>query len=124
MNASYAQLLKYGLVGGVNTLLTLAVFWLLRQVGTGLDLSNLLSYVAGMTCSFMLNKFWTFRALGHRWWRESALFLLGAGLCWAVQWGAFRALLTFLPELWAQVGGMVVYTLLNFVYNKIVTFKA
>lgn len=123
MKRSYIQLVRYGLVGGVNTALTFSTFWLLRSLGAGLDVSNLVSYVAGMACSFVLNKLWTFGAKGGRYGRELLLFAIGAGLCWAVQWCAFRAALLAVPELLAQATGMVVYTLLNFIFNKLITFR-
>ncbi len=123
MKEEFIQFLKYGVVGIVNTLLTFFAFVGLRKAGVGLDASNFLSFAAGMACSFILNKLWTFRSKGQKWHRESLLFLLGAALCWALQWAAFRLLLLVLPEMVAQVCGMAVYTLLNFCYNKLVTFR-
>lgn len=124
MKEEFVQLCKYGIVGVVNTLLTLGTFVALRAIGVGLDLSNLLSFVAGMVCSFLLNKFWTFNAGKGRWGREALLFFCGAGICWLVQWGAFRLILIYMPEIVAQLGGMVVYTLANFFFNKLITFKS
>lgn len=123
MKEGFAQFVKYGLVGVVNTLLTFSTYWLFKAVGLNIDAANLLSYGAGMVCSFVLNKLWTFRAHGHGWGRELAVFVGGAGLCWLLQWGAFRAFITWWPEVVAQVAGMAVYTLLNFFFNKLITFK-
>ena len=120
---SALQAVRYALVGVVNTVLTIAFYWLLKSVGLGVDLANLASYVLGMVCSFALNKVWTFRArrVGNVV-RQSLLFVVGAALCWGVQWVAFRALLCIIGEFPAQIIAMGVYTVLNFLFNKLVTF--
>lgn len=121
---SLLQFVRYGIVGVVNTLVTLASYWLLKWAGTGIGAANALSYALGMACSFTLNKRWTFRAAGRRYGREVALFVAGGALCWGVQWLAFKAMLTAgVPEVVAQVAGMVVYTVLNFLFNKCITFS-
>ncbi|MBR1594199.1 MAG: GtrA family protein [Alloprevotella sp.] len=116
-------LVKYGMVGVVNTAVTAAAFFLLRWLGVGEDLANLLSYVAGVANSFVMNKLFVFRDRQSGWVRQGATFFLGAGVCWLLQWGAFRALLTVLPEAWAYFAAMLVYNVLYYIYNRLVTFK-
>lgn len=116
------RFLRFGLVGLLNTALTFFLFAGLRALGVGVDMSNLLSYAAGMLNSFVCNKLWVFRCHGSRWRKEALLFFAGTGGCWALQWCCFRMLLTVMPEMWAQLCGMGCYTLLNFVYNRQVAF--
>lgn len=123
MKKTFPQLMKYGAVGVVNTLLTFTSFLLLRRAGAGLDAANFVSFALGMLCSFLLNKLWTFRAGRHHIFREAALFFAGAALCWCVQWLFFRGALRLTSEPVAQVVGMAVYTVLGFLFNKTVTFK-
>lgn len=120
---SLKQFVKYGLVGVVNTLLTFVSYWIIKAILGNVDVANALSYALGMLCSFFLNKRWTFQSRGKRWKIEATLFFGGCALCWGVQWMAFRLFLTTLPEVVAQLAGMVVYTLLGFVFNKTVTFR-
>ncbi|HBW3725402.1 TPA: GtrA family protein, partial [Klebsiella pneumoniae] len=49
------QLMKYGLVGIVNTLITAVVIFLLRHLGLGIYLSNAMGYVVGIVFSFIAN---------------------------------------------------------------------
>ncbi|MGW8253141.1 GtrA family protein [Klebsiella pneumoniae] len=42
------QLMKYGLVGIVNTLITAVVIFLLMHLGLGIYLSNAMGYVVGI----------------------------------------------------------------------------
>lgn len=119
----FKQLVRYGVVGVANTLLTFVSYWIFRYITGNVDLANGVSYALGMVCSFLLNKRWTFNAGGGRWRREACFFFGGSVLCWCVQWAFFRLSLRFVPEIMAQLGGMAVYTLLGFVFNKKITFR-
>ena len=114
---------KYGAVGIVNTAVTAVVYFLLRKLDVQIDLANFLSYAAGTLNSFVMNKLWVFRQREGQWLRQGGIFFLGAGLCWALQWLAFRALYLLLPETWAFLLGMCVYPVLNYLYNRLVTFR-
>lgn len=116
------RFLRFAIVGIVNTAITLALYWILRWFGVGINWANFLSYAAGMVNSFVCNRIWVFRSHGRRWLREAALFYAGCALCWVVQWCAFHLLLTVLPEAWAQLIGMGIYTLLGFIYNRCIAF--
>ena len=69
------------------------------------------------------NRLWVFRSRENRYLREGAVFFFGAALCWALQWVAFRLLLLYLSERAAYLIGMCVYPGLNYLYNRLVTFK-
>lgn len=116
-------LVKYGMVGVVNTLVTALTFFLLRWFGVQEDVANLLSYVAGILNSFVMNKLFVFRDRRTGWTRQGALFFLGAALCWMLQWLAFRGMLTVMSETWAYLAAMLVYNVLYYIYNRIVTFR-
>ena len=131
------QLIKYGIIGVSNTLLTLAVFYV---VNTLLDMSygvaNTLGYVLGLINSFVWNRTWVFRTGGNIW-REAGLFTLGFIVCFALQMGVSQWLLsTAIHDIsisWLPMKNtgdnivmclsMVVYTLANYIYNRFVTFK-
>ena len=112
-------IVKYGLVGVGNTLLTFLVFEGLLLCGTGAFAANLAGYAAGFVNSFVWNRRWVFRAAGGNRWRQAVLFALGAALCYGVQCLAFAFFLRHTNAHLAQIGGMVVYTALNYVYNRL-----
>ncbi len=132
------RFVKYCLVGVMNTLVTLGVIFVCKSVlGCDLYLSNALGYVAGVVNSFMWNRTWVFRSQGH-FSREAIVFLVGFGLCYSLQllavWGMTQSPLgrlefdlggvfTLSGYGVATLLGNVVYTLLNFIYNKLVTFR-
>lgn len=76
-----AQLLRFGLVGCLNTALDLlvlnALLWLWPTPNTwALLLDNSLAYAFGALNSFILNKYWTFRCHNRTNLREVARFLV------------------------------------------------
>ncbi len=126
MHTGTLQFVKYGLVGVVNTAVTFFSFVALIACGLGPDWANLSSYAAGIVCSFVLNRCWTFNAQNHsrrHTGRQAIWFAVGAALCWLVQWGVFRAVLPVAEPWMALAAGMVVYTVANFFFNKYITFK-
>lgn len=118
-----ARFVRYAITGVLNTLITFLVFTGLRHFDADIDISNLLSYLAGMCNSFLCNKFWVFRSKENGAVREGFLFFLGAGCCWLLQWGIFRLLLLLLPEAVSYLLGMCSYTLSNYVFNRRITFR-
>lgn len=134
---TFVQLLKYGVIGVSNTLITLVVFYVINTL-MGLDyaVANTLGYILGLINSFVWNRTWVFR-IGGNVWREAGLFALGFIICFALQMGVSQWLLsTSLHDLtisWLPMKNtgenvimclsMVVYTLANYVYNRFVTFK-
>ena len=134
---TFVQLLKYGVIGVSNTLITLVVFYVINTL-MGLDyaVANTLGYILGLINRFVWNRTWVFRTGGNVW-REAGLFALGFIICFALQMGVSQWLLsTSLHDLtisWLPMKNtgenvimclsMVVYTLANYVYNRFVTFK-
>ena len=134
---TFVQLLKYGVIGVSNTLITLVVFYVINTL-MGLDyaVANTLGYILGLVNSSAWNRTWVFRTGGNVW-REAGLFALGFIICFALQMGVSQWLLsTSLHDLtisWLPMKNtgenvimclsMVVYTLANYVYNRFVTFK-
>ena len=137
------QLLKYGVIGISNTLITLVTFYLLNTwLGAPYGVANVVGYVLGIINSFVWNRSWVFDAKGKgNVWRQGALFLGGFAVCWLLQaltgWILLEPIgmknlaedvIPFLPmknpgQNIVMVISMVVYTIANYVWNRAVTFK-
>lgn len=132
------QLLKYGVIGVGNTLITLVVFYVMNTLlGISYGLSNVAGYVLGVINSFVWNRTWVFKTnknIG----REALLFVVGFLLCMGLQlvvsWALLEGLgmknmtISWLPmkntgQNVVMLIAMVCYTLANYVYNRLVTFK-
>lgn len=138
-NTSLIQFVKYACVGVLNTLVTLCVIFICKVLlGVNPLVSNAIGYVAGVVNSFLWNKNWVFETSGH-YAREAVRFLAGFLICYGLQFLTVWLLSykTSLKEFemtifaftlsgygLATLVGNVVYTLTNYAYNKIVTFRA
>ena len=136
------QLLKYGVIGVMNTLITLVSFYLLNtKLGVPYGPSNIIGYVLGVVNSFLWNRNWVFKT-GVNVRREALLFGCGFVLCWMLQgivsWVLLEGLgmkempndvIPFFPiekagQNIVMVVSMVVYTIANYAYNRFITFAA
>ncbi len=131
------QFIRYCVVGVLNTIITLAVIYLCKSMlGMNLYVSNAIGYIAGLINSFICNRQWTFKSDGdYR--REAVRFAIGFILCYGLQLFLVWMLTSspfgeydfrFFGIVISGYGiatllGNVVYTLANFVFNRVVTFK-
>ncbi len=137
-NTALIQFVKYACVGVLNTLVTLCVIYVCKVLfGVNPLVSNAIGYVAGVVNSFLWNKNWVFKTSGH-YTREAVGFLVGFLICYGLQFLTVW-LLSYKTPLrefemsifaftlsgygLATLLGNVVYTLTNYAYNKIVTFR-
>lgn len=56
----YKQILKFNLVGVLNTLVDFGLFTLLHFLGNYYLAAQIVSFTGGMANSYLLNKYWTF----------------------------------------------------------------
>jgi putative flippase GtrA len=70
------KIVKFGLVGVLNTAADVTVFWALTRAALTPTAANLVSYSCGTAVSFTLNRRWTFRSASARPFRELLKFLL------------------------------------------------
>ena len=135
------QLLKYGVIGVLNTLITLVVFSLLNtKMGLSYGISSVVGYIFGVINSFLWNRNWVFKTKND-FKRELILFVCGSllrlALPLSISWILLDGLhsqnlpddiIPFFPMQNAgqnivMVVAMVAYTLANYAYNRTVTFR-
>lgn len=133
------QFLKFVVVGGLNTAVTLIIIFVCKSLlGINPYISNALGYIGGVTNSFLWNRSWVFKSGGNLS-AEATKFLIGFALCYALQFLFVWGTTTLSPlggMLWeigrftlsgygvATLGGMCVYTLCNFIYNRRIAFTS
>lgn len=135
------QLLKYAVIGVLNTLITLVVFYILNtRLGLSYGISNVVGYIFGVINSFLWNRNWVFKTKND--FRcELLLFVCGFLLCLALQlcvsWILLEGfgwknlpddIIPFFPMQKAgqnivMILAMIFYTLANYAYNRFVTFR-
>ena len=124
---NWAQLLRFGLVGGSGYVVNLIAFAILTEAG---DLHHITAaigaFLVAVTNNFVWNRMWTFRAEapgrhpGHQGLRFLAVSVVGLGVNLAI----LEALVSGadLGELPAQAIAVAVAMPVNFVGNKLWTF--
>ncbi len=131
------QFIKYGCVGVINTLLTLSIIYLCKSLlGVNPWLSNTIGYTAGMLNSFFWNKMWVFHSHGTKLFHEMAIFFSGFAVCYLLQFFVTWLITLYIGEFErslfgvtisgygvATIIGTIFYTLANFLYNRLITFK-
>jgi putative flippase GtrA len=121
-----AALLRYLLVGVLNTLLGFGLVLLLQE-GMGLPpfSANVAGYAAGLVCSYFLNRHFTFKSRRRH---RDALpsFAAAAALSYGVNFGVLAASLNLLhlPPVLAQTLAAVSFTGCFYVLSRLFVFRA
>ena len=138
-NESTRQFVKFLAVGVMNTLVTLVVIYLCSTL-TAMPpmLGNAIGYIAGLINSFLWNRKWVFRASSGNSLAQAVRFAAGFGLCYGLQFAVVWSLMQLngLATLSftmagieitgyavATLAGMGVYTVANFIFNRLITFS-
>ncbi|HEY5584178.1 MAG TPA: GtrA family protein [Ruminiclostridium sp.] len=122
----FGQMIKYGLVGVINTLITgVIIFALMNGFGVSYKISNAVGFVAGFFNSFIMNKLWTFKGNQTPTLKQFIRFAAVFAVCYSLQLGLVVLLVEKLSvsKNISQLIGMVFYTLIGFFFNKLFTFK-
>ncbi len=124
------QLVRFVLTGGLSALVDFGLLVLLMHLGLGHTAAKALSFVAGTTTAYLINRRWTFRAEPSR--RRFLAVVVLYALTFALQVGLFSVLFDALSARGlaltvVQVVGFVVAqgvaTTVNFVVQRGVIFS-
>ena len=130
------QLVRFVLTGGLSAIVDYGLLVLLMALGLGYVPAKVLSFVAGTTTAYLINRRWTFVSDGSR--RKFAAVMGLYALTFVLQVGIFAVLYPWLISIgldgdimpnmhWAQLIGFVVAqgtaTAVNFVVQRTVIFR-
>ena len=76
-----SQFIRFCAVGASVAVIDLTIVWMTSHFLSALVAVSL-GYTTGVTCHFLLNKFWVFRCNSRRYRRQLALYLLHVALYW------------------------------------------
>ncbi|MGY4101669.1 GtrA family protein [Nocardia sp. R16R-3T] len=121
------QIIRFTLTGGLSAIVDYGIYSvLLNLIGLPVSVAKSISFVAGTTTAYLINRRWTFQAPPSRA-RFIAVVLLYA-VTFAVQVGINQVLYATLPgDWWRQPLAFVIAqgtaTVINFVVQRAVIFK-
>lgn len=127
--ALHHQLVRFVAVGVLSACVDFGILWLLMRAGLGHTPAKAISFVAGTTTAYLINRRWTFGATGSKKAFVGVLVLYGS--TFVVQVGLFSLLYPWLDSRWgytpAQVVAFViaqgVATTVNFIVQRAVIFR-
>ncbi|MGQ0839661.1 GtrA family protein [Actinokineospora sp.] len=122
------QLLRFVMVGGFCALVDSGTYWLLLQADLWVHLAKALSFIAGTTTAYFLNKRFTFVGARDRGAAQAGGFALLYTVTFFVNVGTNALMLHLLPEIrWEYAVAWVVAqglgTVINFVMLRTVVFR-
>ncbi|MGH3832318.1 MAG: GtrA family protein [Pseudonocardiaceae bacterium] len=120
------QLTRFVLVGGVAASVDYSCYQALLAFGLWVHLAKALSFIAGTTTAYLINRRWTFQGPGSRAQFTSVLALYGT--TFAVQVGMNAVLLALLPPIRGEITCAFVIaqglaTCINFIVQRRVIFR-
>ena len=123
--ASWMQLLKFGLVGGIGYLINLAVFALLaRGLGVHYAVAAVAAFCVAVTNNFLWNRHWTFEAgHGHPGFQAARFFTISIAAL-LINLAVLEVLISGagVTDITAQAVAVAVAMPFNFIGNKLWTF--
>lgn len=125
------QLVRFVATGGLSAVVDFGLLVVLMALGLGHTPAKALSFLAGTTTAYLINRRWTFQATASA--RRFAAIVVLYGLTFVLQVGLFSVLFDVLTRYGAtvlvrQTVGFViaqgVATVVNFVVQRTVIFRA
>jgi len=121
------QIIRFTLTGGLSAIVDYGIYsFLLNLIGLPVSVAKSISFIAGTTTAYLINRRWTFQAPPSRA-RFIAVVILYA-VTFAVQVGINQVLYATLPDDWwrqplAFVIAQGTATVINFLVQRLVIFK-
>ena len=118
------SIVKFMGVGILNTLLSIVVIFSLKYFANSSDLSaNVIGYAVGLSCSFILNKRWTFNHSDHVL-STIPKFLLVFAVSYLFNIVTVLSLIKFgINPYFAHLAGIPIYSVLFYIGSRHYVFK-
>ncbi len=121
-----AEMIRFGVVGALNTAIGLSVIFAGISLGLGDVSANVCGYAVGLTASFFLNRRWTFSHEGHLDARLLARYLSSFAIAYLSNLFVTLSLIEsgLVPRPVGHVVGAIVYTALFYLFCRGFVFSA
>ena len=125
------KLLKFLLVGILNTIVGCGIMFLLYNVaGFSYWISSACNYIAGGILSYFLNKYYTFQNK-EKSFKQIVIFIINLAVCYFIAYFCAKKAVYFLLASYSEkirgnlalFTGMCLYTLLNYIGQRLIVFN-
>lgn len=119
-----ATVIRYGIIGVINTLIGYGVLFYLTYIGVLAELSNLFGYAVGFVVSYFLNKKYNFKSKNSHS-RDLPKFFFSMAIAYVLNLFALMFSYRFfgIDVYVSQILASVVYTLSGYFLSKFWVFK-
>lgn len=121
---SFIQLVKYVLIGILGLVVDFGIYTILTSLKINVELANIISSTCGIINNFFWNSYTNFKVHDKLWLRFISYFLVGqiTTVFTTVSLFIFVTRLGF-PHLIVKIVATFIATLIQFVINKVITFR-
>lgn len=121
---NFSQLIKYVLIGVLGLVVDFGIYMILTHFNVNVEIANMISSTCGIINNFFWNSYTNFKVHDKMFLRFISYFIVGqiTTVFTTVSLFIFTTKLGF-PHLIVKVVATFVATLIQFVINKIVTFR-
>lgn len=124
------ELVKFLIVGVLNTIIGASIMYVAYNfLGLNYWISTSLNYIVAGTFSFFANKKFTFKSEGKTF-QKIILFIITLVFCYFIAFYLSKKIMIFinidnikLKENISMFLGMIIYTVLNFIFQKKIVFR-
>lgn len=128
LKINFKEIFLWLLFGGLTTIISIASFWGLNQLGLNELISNIFSWIIAVTFAFFTNKFWVFNSpltskksftkqfVSFYSFRLITLLIEEIIIAIFVTWLAFNSLIV-------KIVAQIIIIILNYILSKLFVFK-
>ena len=128
LKINFKEIFLWLIFGGLTTVISVASFWRLNQLGLDELISNIFSWIIAVTFAFFTNKFWVFNSpltskksfakqfVSFYGFRLITLLIEETIIAIFVTWLAFNSLVV-------KIVAQIVIIILNYILSKLFVFK-
>lgn len=119
------QFIKFGLVGGVNTLLSLVVYYVMVYLGVNYMASTITGYLGSSVVGYVLNRVWVFKAQNIKVANSALKYLIVYGISLFINMGCMYLWIDIvhLSQYMAPILTMCITVPFNYISSKLWAFE-
>jgi putative flippase GtrA len=115
---AYGHIIKYLMVGGTNTLISIVLYYLLLKIGVFYLLANTICFIIGVILGYSLNSMFVFNAKINFRGLKKYIFVYSASLGLNLLFLSFLVTILNFDKMLAQIITIAIVTIVNYLIIK------
>lgn len=120
-----SQFIKFGIVGGINTVVSLAIYYLMVYFGVDYIIATVTGYIGSSVIGYMLNRIWVFKAQNTKVMNSALKYFIVYGTSLLINMGCMYLWIDVLhlSQYIAPILTLCITVPFNYVFSKLWAFK-